>query len=252
MKAIAPAAPKTATIPIPFMSGTTAIVSSRSAITTSAMYCKRKSNTRTTPSIVALRPKSTPTATVITTPPSYIYDGWDVVVDFVDADGDGGGSGTALAPRYLHRPAVDQILAQENVSESTSSANRTYWLLGDHQNTTRDVLNNSGSLVSSGHIAYDSFGQITSGSTSLTGAISTPGKTTIARPKRISTTCAGTTHPRVTSSAKTGSGTTSTRTAMCATHRRCILIPMGLRSNPRGRLPLAPEIAGREWPKNWA
>ncbi len=51
-------------------------------------------------------------------------DGGNVVLDFVDPDG----SGTqpmALAKRYLHGEAVDQILAQEDVTKTLSDTSRT-------------------------------------------------------------------------------------------------------------------------------
>lgn len=49
----------------------------------------------------------------------YVYDGDDVVLDFLDGDGTGGGGAATLQERYLFGPAVDRILAQENVTLST-------------------------------------------------------------------------------------------------------------------------------------
>jgi hypothetical protein len=46
----------------------------------------------------------------------YIYDGDDVVMDFVDVNGATGGVNPVLTTRYLHGPAVDQILAQEDIN----------------------------------------------------------------------------------------------------------------------------------------
>ena len=69
---------------------------------------------------------------------------------------DGGGT---LTDRYLWGPAVDQILADENIG-----ADKTYWALADNQGTVRDVVDDSGALAE--HTEYDSYGigNITSGS----------------------------------------------------------------------------------------
>jgi YD repeat-containing protein len=56
-------------------------------------------------------------------------DGGNVVLDFVDPDGDGSTS-IALERRQLYSNTVDQILAQENLTESISSADRVYWCFG--------------------------------------------------------------------------------------------------------------------------
>ena len=46
----------------------------------------------------------------------YVWDGGNVVLDFLDADGPGATSSPELSTRYLHGPAVDQLLAQEKLS----------------------------------------------------------------------------------------------------------------------------------------
>jgi RHS repeat-associated protein len=56
--------------------------------------------------------------------------------------------------RALDDPAVDQVLADSNLSGSVS------WYLTDPENTVRDVINSSG--VSLDHIVYGSFGNIAS------------------------------------------------------------------------------------------
>ncbi|MBX7166843.1 MAG: RHS repeat-associated core domain-containing protein [Pirellulales bacterium] len=84
----------------------------------------------------------------------YVYDGDDVLLDFTDADANGAAL-PALARRYLHGPAVDQVLAQENVG------GETYWLLGDHLNSTHDLVRwdaGTGRTVVAGHQVYDAFG----------------------------------------------------------------------------------------------
>ena len=44
------------------------------------------------------------------------------MLDFVDANGAAGGVSPVLKTRYLHGPAVDQILAQEELNGSGNSA----------------------------------------------------------------------------------------------------------------------------------
>ena len=93
--------------------------------------------------------------TVITNE-KYVYDGANVVLDFV-AGGEGGGSTTSysLEHRYLFGPATDQILAQENVID-TSSAGYVFWMLVDNQGTVHDVVYNNGQLVQLNE--YDAYG----------------------------------------------------------------------------------------------
>jgi RHS repeat-associated protein len=92
-------------------------------------------------------------------------DGGNVVLDFVDPDGEGSTT-IDFERRYLYGNAVDQILAQEDVTESTSSADRVYWPLGDHLGTVRDLAKNDGTLGE--HYEYDSYGNVLSGDTSVT------------------------------------------------------------------------------------
>ena len=90
----------------------------------------------------------------------YVWDGRTVVLDFVDPDGATGGENSAplgLARRYLWGPAVDQLLAQEDVLADGATAVR--WPLGDHLNTTRDLVDSSGRIVA--HYTYDTFGNAT-------------------------------------------------------------------------------------------
>jgi RHS repeat-associated protein len=82
----------------------------------------------------------------------FIYDGQDVLLEFVDSDGVGANQ-PVLDTRYLHGAGVDQVLAQE-------SAGNVVWLLTDHLGTVRDLVNNSGAVVN--HFVYDSFGQVIS------------------------------------------------------------------------------------------
>lgn len=92
---------------------------------------------------------------------AYVWDGLDVVLDFVDADGDGS-SDYELATRRLFASGVDQVLAEENALTSAVD-----WLLADNQGTIRDVVNSAGQLLTGGHFVYDSFGRIIVGDLSL-------------------------------------------------------------------------------------
>ena len=92
-------------------------------------------------------------------------DGSNVVLDFLDPDGSGPAA-SSLQSRYLYSNAVDQILAQEDVTQTISSPDRVLWHLSDNLGTVRDLAKNDGTLGA--HFQYDSFGRVTSGDTSLT------------------------------------------------------------------------------------
>ncbi len=82
----------------------------------------------------------------------FVYDGQQIVLAF-----DGAGN---LTDRMLWGPAVDQLLAQESVT-NLSSVGAVDWALADNQNTIRDWVDDSWS--SAGHAAYTAFsGQQTS------------------------------------------------------------------------------------------
>ncbi len=91
----------------------------------------------------------------------YVYDGDDVVLDFVDANGATGGVSPVLKTRYLHGPAVDQILAQEEIDTTTGDSADVLWMLTDHLGSVRDIVNQAGEAVS--HVTYDAFGNIVGG-----------------------------------------------------------------------------------------
>ncbi|MEJ5342271.1 MAG: RHS repeat-associated core domain-containing protein [Thermogutta sp.] len=90
------------------------------------------------------------------------YDGNQVVMDFRWT-----GSGLVqtgdLEWRYLWGPAVDQILAEENVDNGADET--VQWTLTDHLNTVRDIAKyDSGSDMTTvvNHLIYDAFGKVTS------------------------------------------------------------------------------------------
>ena len=79
----------------------------------------------------------------------YVYDGDNILLAF-DENGD-------LTNRYLHGPAVDQILADEQVT-SLTSAGDVLWPL--NLGSVRDIVDSTGAVEN--HITYDSFGNVTS------------------------------------------------------------------------------------------
>jgi RHS repeat-associated protein len=106
----------------------------------------------------------------------YAYDVYDRrIKKVVDADGAGGGGSVTtryvyedegitrvvlqfdgsnnITHRYLHGPAVDQLLAHED------SSNALLWSLADNIGTVRDLINNSG--VTQNHLKYGAFGNVT-------------------------------------------------------------------------------------------
>ena len=85
----------------------------------------------------------------------WIYDGDEAILEFA--------SSTATAPshRYLWGPAVDQILADEQVA--TGSPNDVRWPLADWQGTVRDVATyNAATNVTTiaNHKVYEAFGKV--------------------------------------------------------------------------------------------
>lgn len=83
----------------------------------------------------------------------YVYAGEDVIAELTDPDGSGSAS-PAISMRYLHGPAVDQVLVQESANGDVQ------WMLTDHLGTVRDLVNNGGQVVN--HIKYDSYGNVIS------------------------------------------------------------------------------------------
>jgi RHS repeat-associated protein len=95
----------------------------------------------------------------------YVYDGDNVVIDYVDSDGQGSNP-FAVARKYLYGPAVDQLLAMEDMSVEMYVPERVTWFMHDRQNTTRDLVNNAGAAFE--HFKYDAFGNVTSGDVTIT------------------------------------------------------------------------------------
>jgi RHS repeat-associated protein len=76
----------------------------------------------------------------------FVYDGDSIVLVFDDTG--------SLTNRYLHGPAVDQILADED------SLGEVLWPLADNLGTVRDLVDSDGDVVN--HLTYNAFGAITS------------------------------------------------------------------------------------------
>ena len=91
----------------------------------------------------------------------YIYDGNKIVLQF-----DHAGAGTAVASdlshRYLWGPAVDQLMADEQVTHGLSQPGDVLWALTDHENSVRDLATYSnGTTTIANHRIYDAYGKLT-------------------------------------------------------------------------------------------
>jgi RHS repeat-associated protein len=87
----------------------------------------------------------------------FAYDGIEPILQF------DGASASDLTNRYLFGPAVDQILASEDVT-SLSSAGNIVWALSDHLGTPREIADQNESTYTTtvtNHRTYDSFGKRT-------------------------------------------------------------------------------------------
>ena len=93
----------------------------------------------------------------------YAYDGTNIVLEFQKTTTGGPASGslqaTDLAYRYLWGPAVDQVLAEENVAldQSPDSA-AVLWGLADLNGSIADIVDNQGHAAD--NRVYDSFGNV--------------------------------------------------------------------------------------------
>ncbi|MCE5268914.1 MAG: DUF2380 domain-containing protein, partial [Planctomycetaceae bacterium] len=85
----------------------------------------------------------------------FVYNGNQIILQ-IDAAGQ-------VTNRYLWGPAVDQILADEQVQFDGSIA--ILWTLTDHLNTVRDLAvrdAETGATTIANHLVYDAFGRVTS------------------------------------------------------------------------------------------
>jgi RHS repeat-associated protein len=89
----------------------------------------------------------------------FAYEDSQIVLEWQDSDGPGTNSPT-LTHRYLWDNAIDQLLADEQVS-STSSPGNVIWPLTDHLGTVRDAVDLDGlSLDHVLHRVYNAFGSL--------------------------------------------------------------------------------------------
>ena len=96
---------------------------------------------------------------VFETTQQFVYDGEDLILAF-------SGPNNALTNRYLYGPATDEILADEQLSTTTTgTAGTVTWSLGDNLGTIRDLVQYTaatGTTSVVNHVRYDTFGQIVS------------------------------------------------------------------------------------------
>ena len=88
----------------------------------------------------------------------YAYDGNQIVLKF------NGSAASNLADRYLWGPAVDQILADEQVT-SLGTAGNVIWPLADNLGTVRDLAQYNSvpdTTTIANHRVYNAYGQLTS------------------------------------------------------------------------------------------
>jgi RHS repeat-associated protein len=93
----------------------------------------------------------------------FVYDGNQIVAELTDT---GAADLTAddLAHRYLWGPAVDQLLADETVTDLQTEG-EILWPLGDHLNTVRDLAaydDLTDTTTIANHRVYDAYGNVTS------------------------------------------------------------------------------------------
>jgi RHS repeat-associated protein len=97
----------------------------------------------------------------------FVYDGNQIVLTFVDPDGPSGSQPVTLASRLLWGPAVDQLLADEQLSPlppgEGQGEGRLLWPLTDHLNTIRDLAEfdaTTGITAIVNHRVFDAYGQL--------------------------------------------------------------------------------------------
>jgi RHS repeat-associated protein len=100
----------------------------------------------------------------------FAYDGNQIVLQF-DKDGTGNVTASDLSHRCLNGPAVDEVLADEQLVPVTgggydlTSPGNVVWTLTDNEGTVRDLATynaQTGVTAVANHRVYDSFGNLTS------------------------------------------------------------------------------------------
>jgi RHS repeat-associated protein len=82
----------------------------------------------------------------------FVYDGEHIALVFDEAG--------SLTNRYLHGPAIDQILADEQLTSGLLAPGDVVWPLTDHLGTVCHLANSAGNIINDR--VYDSFGQLLS------------------------------------------------------------------------------------------
>jgi RHS repeat-associated protein len=82
----------------------------------------------------------------------FVYDGEHIALVFDEAG--------SLTNRYLHGPAIDQILADEQLTSGLLAPGDVVWPLTDHLGTVRHLADSAGNIINDR--VYDSFGQLLS------------------------------------------------------------------------------------------
>jgi len=97
----------------------------------------------------------------------YVFDNGQVVLQF-EKTGAGDLDESHLSNRYFWGPAIDMLLADEQITwtdtnsdgaDDSSTDNETLWALTDHLGSVRDLVDDSGTVQN--HKSYDSYGNVT-------------------------------------------------------------------------------------------
>ena len=120
------------------------------------------------------------TAGGTTTQTRFVYDGNQIVMQ-LDKAGTGDLAATDLSHRYLWGPAVDQLLAEEQLSSLSggegydlTQQGQVVWTLTDNQNTVRDLATYSdGTTTVVNHRVFSAYGQMLSQTNPTTGYAAT-------------------------------------------------------------------------------
>ena len=94
---------------------------------------------------------------------AFVYDGEQIALQF-DGSGASDLAASNLSHRYLSGPAIDQILADEQVT-TPGQAGNVVWPLADNLGTVRDLAQYNaatGVTTIANHRVYDSYGNLTS------------------------------------------------------------------------------------------
>ena len=117
----------------------------------------------------------TVTAGGTTTQTRYVYDGNQIVMQF-QKTGTGDLAATNLSHRYLWGPAVDQLMADEQLTPvvgggyDLTSPGTTVWTLTDSENTVRDLATYSnGTTTVENHREFSAYGELLSQTNPQTG-----------------------------------------------------------------------------------